>query len=201
MPLVCPRCGSYALGNAAQTADSTRCADCAQPTAANILPLFVVTGASGSGKTCVTAELRCRLPECVVLDKDLLWGRAAADQFTNNWLRIAYGVAQGGRHTLICGTMMPADFAVSEDRGLVGPIHFLNLTCSDEVRERRLRARLAWRESAGDAFIARQRRCAHWLLEHATMAYDPPMPTIDTTALEVAEVADAIARWVGRRPG
>lgn len=196
MPLVCQHCGSYALNNVERSADSTRCADCGQPTAANIFPLFVVTGASGSGKTFVIPELRCRLPECVVFDKDLLWGRAADGQFTNNWLRVAYGVAQSGRHTLICGTMMPDDFTQSEDRGLVGPIHFLNLTCSDEVRAQRLRARPAWRQSSDEAFIARHLRFARWLLANAATAFEPPMPTVDTTAMTVAEVADAIVRWV-----
>jgi hypothetical protein len=169
---------------------------CHQTTGANIFPLFVVTGASGSGKTFVIPELRCQLPECLVFDKDLLWGRAAPDQFTNNWLRIAYSVAQGGRHTVICGTLMPGDLQACEDRSLVGTIHFLNLHCADDVREQRLRERPAWRQAADEAFIARHKQFARWLLENAATAYEPPMPTVDTSQAPVSEIAGSIAEWV-----
>src|SRR4051794_19524157 len=109
MPLVCPKCGAYALDNPEHSPNSTQCAECGQATPANILPLFIVTGASGSGKSAAAGELRGRLPECVVFDSDLLWGRTAEGQYHNDWIRIAYSIAQGGRHTIICGTLMPDD--------------------------------------------------------------------------------------------
>jgi hypothetical protein len=103
MPLVCPRCASWSLDNAERQVDVLRCEACGGVVAVNILPLFVVTGASGAGKSTIAPALRSRLRECVVFDKDLIWG-ASWDQVYNNWLRIAYSIAQGGRHTVICGT-------------------------------------------------------------------------------------------------
>ena len=99
-------------------------------TPALILPLFVVTGASGSGKSTIVSELQRRLPDCVVFDNDLLWGKMGDDmyQFHNNWIRIAYAVAQGERHTVICGTIMPWDLDKAEDRRLLGTVHFVNLS-------------------------------------------------------------------------
>jgi hypothetical protein len=155
-----------------------------------------VTGTSGSGKTSVIPALRQALPECIIFDKDLLWGRCDEKQFYNNWLRIAYSIAQGGRHTVICGTIMPWDFNDCEDRGLVGTIHFLNLHCNDQVREQRLRSRPAWRESSSDAFILEHKRFAQWLLDNAATEYDPPMVTVDTSNVSIEEVAQAIAQWV-----
>ncbi len=195
MPLVCPNCGANALTLAEGCPNSTCCTECGQTTPANILPLFVVTGASGSGKTTVIPELRCRLPECVVFDKDLLWGRAAGEHFTNNWLRIAYSIAQGGRHTIICGTIMPWDIDACPDLGLVGTVHFLNLHCRDEIREQRLRERPPWRQSSPE-FINEHKQFARWLVNNASLKYDPPMPTVDTSTTPVAEVASAIAQWV-----
>lgn len=195
MPLVCPHCGAYALTNAGRRAGATACADCGSSVPANIFPLFVVTGSSGSGKTAVVPALRCRLPECVIFDKDLLWGRGAAEQLTNNWLRIAYSVAQGGRHTVLCGTIMPDDIDGCEDRGLVGAVHFLNLHCRDDVRARRLRGRPPWR-GADDDYIERHARFARWLLESAATRFDPPMPTVDTSDAPVDDVAEAIGQWV-----
>ena len=196
MPLVCPHCGAYALSNLDRRPDATRCTACQAVTPANILPLFGVTGASGSGKTTIIPALRPLLPDCVVFDKDLLWGRPATDQFTNNWLRIAYSVAQSGRYSVLCGTTMPWDVEACADRTLVGPVHYLNLHCTDTVRAARLRARPAWRGSGSDAFVAEHRAFARWLLDNAATAYDPPMVTVDTSGRPVAAVAAEVAAWV-----
>jgi adenylylsulfate kinase-like enzyme len=171
LPLICPKCGAYALNNTERKPNITKCSACGQSTPANIYPLFIVTGASGSGKSTVVAELRCQLPECVVFDSDLLWSRT--NEYHNTWLRIAYSVAQGGRYTVICGTLMPWDLYACEERSLVGTIHFLNLHCSNEVREKRLRSRPAWRQSSNDAYIEEHRRFAQWLLDNAASAYNP----------------------------
>jgi chloramphenicol 3-O-phosphotransferase len=196
MPLICPHCGAYALNNTERNPSSTTCSQCGKATPANIFPLFVVTGASGAGKTSIIPALRQLLPECIIFDKDLLWGRCDDKQFYNNWLRIAYSIAQGGRHTVICGTIMPWDLDSCEDRGLVGTIHFLNLHCSDEIREQRLRNRPAWRASSSEAFILEHKRFAQWLLDNATTMYDPPMLIVDTSKASVEEVAHAAAQWV-----
>jgi energy-coupling factor transporter ATP-binding protein EcfA2 len=196
MALVCPQCGMYTLNNNPPSLNSLHCTSCDRDIPTNILPFFVVTGASGSGKSTVLPELRRLLPEVIILDKDILWNFTASDKFNEVWLRIVYTLAQSGRHALICGTTMPWDLAKSEDRGLVGTIHFLNLHCNDTVREARLRARPEWRGSGGEAFVAEHIQFAHWLLENAATAFDPPMLTLDTTNSSPLEVARAIAEWV-----
>lgn len=181
--------------NTERSLDSTRCTECGKTIPANIFPLLVVTGASGSGKTAIVPRLRGNLSDCVVFDKDLLWGRCGDwNQFYNNWLRIAYTIAQGGRFTLIAGIIMPWDFDTCEDRNLIGTIHYLNLHCSDDVREQRLRARPSWRQSTNDWFIEEHKRVARQLLEIGA-SVDPPMQIIDTTHLSVAKTAAAAVRW------
>jgi hypothetical protein len=193
MPLICPHCGAYALMNPDRSPDFTTCSMCGERTPSNIFPLLVVTGASGSGKTVIIPYLRAKLTNLVIFDKDLLWGRCG-DQFYNNWLRIAYSLAQQGRHTLICGIVMPSDFEACEDRNLVGTIHYLNLHCSDAIREERLRSRPAWRQSGSDWFVEEHRQVAQRLLELSS-AYDPPMPTIDTSATPPDQIARSITKW------
>lgn len=199
MALVCPNCGMLSLGNAERSLDHLRCTECGQANPANILPLFVVTGASGSGKSTVLPFLRPLLPEMIVLDKDLLWGYTAGDKFHEAWLRLVYSLAQSGRHAVILGTIMPGDLAKSEHRGLVGQIHFLNLHCADAEREARLKARPEWRGSGGDAFITEHINFAHWLLDNASTAFNPPMPTVDTTGISAAQAAALIADWITAR--
>jgi len=196
MPLVCPNCGEYTLSNPERSLDSTRCNTCGMTIPTNILPLFVVTGASGSGKTAVVPGLRCRLRYCVVFDKDLLWGRCGSwEQFYNNWLRIAYSIAQGGRYTVIAGIIMPGDFDSCEDRGLIGPIYYVNLHCDDAVREQRIRTRPAWRQSNNEWFIQEQRQVAERLLAIES-SIDPPIHRIDTSERSVAATTAAVVAWI-----
>lgn len=195
MPMVCTHCGAYAMNNAERSLDHATCTACGQTTPMNVFPLFIVTGTSGAGKTVLVPELRKHLPECIIFDKDLLLA-SYGEHFYNNWLLIAHSIAQGGRHCVICGTIMPWDFENCEARELVGTLHFLNLHCNDAIREKRLRARPSWRQSSSDEFIQTHKRLAQWFLEHATTAFDPPMPTVDTSTTPVQEVARQIAQWI-----
>ncbi|PJN62512.1 hypothetical protein PAEAM_20750 [Paenibacillus sp. GM1FR] len=60
------------------------------------LPLFIVTGASGTGKTTISSLVRKQLPEFDVFDMDIIdnvdWQIAK-----ENWLRIAYNISLSGR--------------------------------------------------------------------------------------------------------
>ena len=199
MPMVCTHCGAYAMNNAERSLDHATCSECGRITPMNVFPLFVVTGTSGAGKTVLVPELRKHLPECIIFDKDLLLA-SYGEHFYNNWLLIAHSIAQGGRHCVICGTIMPDDFEQCGARELVGTIYFLNLHCNDEVREQRLRARPAWR-GCDDEFIQKHKQFARWLLDHAETDFDPPMPMVDTSDMPVEDVARRIAQWVSSTLG
>jgi hypothetical protein len=157
------------------------------------LPLFIVTGASGSGKSYVIPELRKVLPEFEIFDLDWLSPFTGDDwqKLRNIWLRVARGIAAGGRLTMLCGTMMPRDVEQCVDYSCFSKIYYLNLHCHDRIRDERLRAR-KWEES----LITEHLTFAAWLLKHADSDYDPPMPTIDTSETEPAEVALQIKDWV-----
>lgn len=160
------------------------------------LPFFIVTGASGAGKSTVVPELRRLLPDFDVFDMDLL----AADDWQQvkwNWLKIAHSIAQSGRGTVLCGTVVPENLAGAPYLPYFDGIYYLNLHCDDETRAARLRARPAYRGTT-EEFIADHANFARWLLEHAATAFDPPMPTVDTTGRTVAVVADEVAAWVRR---
>jgi hypothetical protein len=76
-------------------------------------------------------------------------------------------------------------------RKLLGPIHFCNLDCPDDVLAERLRARPSWRHSSTDASILEHQRFAAWLRTHI-------QPCWDTSVLTPAEAAEHIATWVQR---
>jgi hypothetical protein len=175
-------------------AQSIRCPQCGYVAASRILPLCIVTGASGVGKTAVVRELHRLLPEWDVFETDILHG-ADWQQVKCNWLRIAYAIAQSGRYTLLCGTLLPEQVDQCDHRPLFSRVYYLNLHCDDATRAARLRARPAWR-GCDEAFIAQHQQFAQWLLDHAATAFDSPMPTIDTTHQTPRQVAEQICAWV-----
>ena len=136
-----------------------------------IRPLFVVTGASGSGKTTIFPDLLSRMAGwCAVFDVDWLidpLGHAAKDgqvdwpSFRDTWLYIAHGVAQNGLPTLLLAPFIPQHLDGLPGREWVGEIHYLVLDCPDDERVRRIEARPRWRGLDVDA----QTEFGRWLSE------------------------------------
>jgi dephospho-CoA kinase len=157
------------------------------------VPLFIVTGSSGSGKTYVINKLRKILPDFDIFDIDNLREVGISDeqQIRNVWLRVARNIAESGRMTIICGTAMTWDIEKCVDFPYFKHVYYLNLHCDDETREKRLRER-NW----SDEMIQDYKNFAKWLIENADKEYTPPMPTVDTTVTNVAEVASQIKEWV-----
>lgn len=193
MALVCQGCGGYIQPLVDVDMQSMRCPTCDYVETQRIVPLWMVTGASGVGKTTMVAALRSLLPDWEIFDTDIIH---AADwqQHRSNWLRLAHAIAQNGRYTLLCGTMLPQDVDRCDHRAFFSKIYYLNLHCDDATRAARLSARPTWR-GCNTAFIEQHRQFAHWLLDHAAIDFDPPMPTIDTTIATPPTVAAQIRDW------
>ncbi|WP_442603115.1 AAA family ATPase [Paenibacillus sp. KN14-4R] len=156
----------------------------------NKLPLFVVTGASGTGKTTISSLVRKLLPDFDVFDLDIInnvdWQIAKA-----NWLRIAYSISLSGRGTVLCGTMIPENIETADHKDKFDRIYYMNLHCNDSVREERLKAR-GWGENS----IEDHKNFANWLVHNANTAFNPPMQITDTSELLPEEVAEQIKDWI-----
>jgi RNase adaptor protein for sRNA GlmZ degradation len=189
----CMICGPEAVLEPDPLTPILNCPQCTQSVRVPGLPLFVVTGASGAGKTTVTEPLRRLLPDCDVFEADITLRVAALglDTWRNTWLRLVHEVALNGRVTVLCGSLMPDQLESLPARKLLGPIHFCNLDCLDEVLAERLTARPSWRHSSIETAIPEHQRFAAWLRTHI-------QPCFDTGTMTPAEVAERIARWVHR---
>ncbi len=82
------------------------------------LPLFLVTGASGAGKSTVVPFLQHLLPMCDVFNMDIMLDERDWKISQHNWIRIAQNLVEQGRYTILCGTTLPEHFV--ELRGDVG---------------------------------------------------------------------------------
>lgn len=178
------------------------CPECDHPHTFYRLPLLVVTGASGTGKTTVCRRLTGAVTNVVPLEADILW-RAEFDTpddnyraFGETWLRMAKNVAQAGRPVVLFGAGLgvPQNLEPCVERRYVGAIHRLALTASDEALAARLRARPAWRGSS-EAFITDQIAFNRWFRTTGP-TLTPPIDLLDTTTPSIDETIAAVRGWI-----
>ena len=200
---VCIGCGVYRADKQVRVVDGMAavavCPACGREHPFVRRPLFVLTGASGAGKTAVSHHLTRQTSQAVVLDGDILWLEAfyAPEKwpdFFNLWLRVAKNIGQAGKPVLLAGAGLgvPDNLQSCEERRYFGDIYYLALVCDDDELARRLHARPAWRESGGEAFVASQLAFNQWFKATAT----PTMKLLDTTRATVAETAVSVHHWL-----
>ena len=203
---ICPACGEISdpsiLDAEAHTMSCTACghAHRYEP----LPPILFLTGPSGAGKSTVYRHLLGRTPEAMLIDQDLLWGMnpafddPATDYQAFRTLVLAMGMrmAANGRPVMIEGTSVPAQYERLPARPLVSSTAYLGLVCDDDVLERRLAARPAWRHFDDDriaGMVAMNRA-----LKADAATWDPPVELLDTTGRTVDETAAAVHEWIRR---
>ena len=203
---VCPGCGRYSDEKGIDPSGPFAiCRYCGHRQRFVRLPLFIVTGASGTGKTSTALRLAADTRDYVCLDGDVLW-RSEFDapedgyqRFRNLSLRIAKNVAQAGRPVVLMVGGIPEQFEACPERRYFSELHYLALVCDDEVLIGRLTARPAWRKSGFEAYIGQERRFNAWLRENGPNTL-PPMALLETTAISEEDTARRVAEWIRAAP-
>lgn len=163
------------------------------------LPMFVITGASGTGKSTVMLRLAGTVQDFVCLDSDILWCDAFNKpdddymQYRNIWLRVVKNIAQSGRPVALFGSSTPGQFERCVERRYIGEIHYLALTCDDDELERRLKARPGWRKSGEEGVLTNMKQFNRWLRENAAAT---GMTLLDTTGKNIDGTVNATIRWM-----
>lgn len=198
---VCHTCGSYAeMPDIDPAGPDVVCRDCGARRRFRRLPLFLVTGASSSGKTVIAEALVGELRECVVLEHDLLWQKQydtledGYRVFRRLWLHLAANLAQSGRPVVLIGTTLPEQNEQLPERAYFSATHYLGLVCDDDLLVQRLRSRPAWR-GINEAFVDRMVSFNRWLKENAASCA-PPLFLVDTSLGSPEAVASEVAAWV-----
>ncbi len=170
------------------------------------LPLLLVSGASGAGKSTVCQALLGRQFQVVCLDSDILWRpelNNPADNyrtFFDIWLRMCKNVGQAGRPVVLfgAGVGVPANLENCVERRYFGALHYLALTCDDGILIERLRQRPAWRQSHAPEFLSEQVRFNNWFKAQASTSR-PAIDLLDTTGVPIAETVQQVLAWVQAR--
>src|SRR5215211_7367132 len=197
---VCPRCAVERADKAIEGVYAI-CPNCGFRHRFVRLPLFILTGASGVGKSTVCLELAAKTNDVVVMDSDILW-RVEFDQpetnyreYRETWLRICKNISQGGRPVVLGGVGEPSQFEQCVERRYFSELHYLALVCDADSLESRLRSRPATRGSHNDRCINEQVVFNGWLLENAPQT-EPRMTLLDTSEFTVEETVANVERWI-----
>ena len=203
---VCPACGEYRDVKII-AGPSCVCPACGVVAPGVRRPLFILSGASGTGKTTACHTLLARGVDAVVLDSDVLWGKEfrAPSQWTryfNLWLRLAKSIGMSGRPVLLAGAGfgVPANLTQCTEYDNFRRVHILALVCDDTMLAQRLNRRPGWRGSADPGVIDEHFRFNRWYRRQpaqAAAAGGPLLKILDTTHLTTVAVAAAITHWMG----
>ena len=173
------------------------CPDCHYHQPFTYLPLFVITGASGAGKSTVTLALMGQLTNFVLLEGDIFWrgefNRPVYEysDFRNICLRAAKTINQSGRPTIISGSATPGEYEACPEFCYFDGAYYLALVCEEGELIRRLQARPSWRQSGSAESIETMIIFNRWFCEHGDQ-----VTLLDTTYLGVPETAALVKDWL-----
>jgi hypothetical protein len=203
---VCHQCGLYRADKIIDPdGPFAICPECGHRHPFLALPLMIVSGASGAGKSTVCNLLTGRVRDAVLLDSDILWRpefNKPEDNyrdFFETWLRMAKNIGQSGRPVVLfgAGIGVPSNLEGCIERRYFSGIHYLSLVCDDDRLAARLQQRPAWRQSSQQPFIEEQLRFNRWFRAYNQNGGQPPITLIDTTQSTPEETAQAVTGWIG----
>ena len=198
---VCINCGVYSVEKIIEPEGPFAvCQYCGYKHQFLQLPLFVITGASGSGKTRAYLELPRKTAQYTFIECDIFWGphfdkpEENYRSFRDHCLRVAKNISQNGKSVVLCGTALPDGYEISAERRYFSNIHYLALVCDGDVLEERLRDRSNWRNCSPE-FINAMKTFNQWIKDNAHKT-NPPMTLLDTTHLSIENTVDCIVNWL-----
>ncbi len=197
---VCAECGLYADEKEIDSSGPYAiCPHCGHRQLFRRLPLYCITGASGTGKSAACQRLVGNLTGYIVLEADLLW-RPEFNQpdnqyrdFRNTWLRVAKNIGQNGYPVVLCGSVVPEQMDACPERRYFSDIHYLALVCDDATLIARLQGRPQWRHTSSPEVIDTMLSFNQWFKNYTG---HPPIALFDTSVCTVDRTVKAIRKWI-----
>ncbi len=202
---VCFQCGMYHADKIIDPSGPFAiCPGCGYPHPFLYLPLFVVSGASGTGKSTVCNQLTGRYQESVLLDSDILWRSEFNNpkdnyrEYFETWLRVCKNISQSGRSVVLfgAGVGVPENLESCIERRYFSSIKYLTLVCSDDVLAKRLQQRPAWRGTRNSEYIEEHQRFNQWFIHYNKNENQPPITILDTTRKSLEETTQQVEVWI-----
>lgn len=161
-------------------------------------PLFIVTGASGVGKSTMCNLMMEQEETYIVMESDLLWHdmyNTPEDNYLayrRLWMRVCATISKIGMPVVLCGCAVPEQFENQPERDMFSEMHYLAVVCDDATLEHRMRNGrnihdATWLQSSLDF--------NRWLKQHAGTT-SPAIHLLDTTQTTPAQAATQADAWI-----
>lgn len=195
----CVKCGKYSVEKEiSKDGLSCICPYCGEVQLIKRQPLFVLTGASETGKTTAATQLYLNEKEYMVMDCDQLWiGEIFNDheggyrRFREVWLRLAKNMSHIGKPVVLVGCAVPEQYENCHERRYFSEVHYLALHCEADE----LLTRLEKKYGVGEDYVDASLGFNQWLKENASLT-EPNMALLEVSGLEKEDVANDIHQWI-----
>lgn len=204
MMSICPKCNRYEWDKEV-TGDKkqiVRCPHCGCEWHNTGLPLFIITGCSGVGKTTVAMELLHRNKEFIVLDADYF--QFMPSETNEDWAShiermqdISVDIMQNGRPVVWTQAGCIDRLYDTYNSRFFSDIKCLALTC--EVNELRKRM-MEGRNITSHEWLDSSAQYNNYFMTHDSIG-DVIYDKLDITNMNVEKIADYVVNWVNRYIG
>lgn len=197
MIAMCPECGNYQWDKAVE-GNSISCPKCGKRWTFRKLPLFVLTGCSGIGKTTTAREIQKNTQDIVVLDADMFYSIMPHETDEDYYAQVeqigslSKNIHQSGKSVLWAMAGNIDKISHTYHYRFFEKVYVLALVCSEKsLRERMTEGRkitdTEWIQSSVDynEYFRTHRRIGE-------MDFD----VLDTEGKTVSQVAEEVMGWV-----
>jgi predicted kinase len=198
----CTKCGKYHADKIiSDDGQNMICPNCKEQQQFKRLPLFIITGASGVGKSTLSSELYKNEVDYIVLESDILWFdffNTPEDnyrKYRETWLRLCKNISQAGKPVVLCGCSVPEQFENCIERRYFSEIYYLACVCDSDILEKRLRE---GRNVKDENWIQGSISFNQWLKDNADKT-EPNITLLDTSQKSVEEAYNFADEWIKRR--
>ncbi|MCI0711413.1 MAG: ATP-binding protein [Chloroflexi bacterium] len=195
---ICRQCGNYHTEYQFEEV-AFLCVNCGYRQEFVRLPLFVITGASGAGKSTIALHLAHRLSDFVVLEVDTFLQCAPLNidsdyrEFRDYCLRVAREVMQHGHPVVLVGSATPGQYESCLNIGFFSKIVYCALVTDNAVLAQRLEVRPDWRASSHPQQIDIMLTYNQWFKDNAAKF---GLYLVDNSTQSIEDTVGSLLNWL-----
>lgn len=194
---ICPQCGNYDWDKTV-TETEIACPNCGHRWSYKRLPLFILSGCSGVGKTTTGQALLQRETAFIVLDSDLFYSimpHETTEDYqkqTEQLLSLSRNLMQSGKPVLWTKAGCLDQLPDAYNARFFSAIYCLALTCEESVLRRRM---TEGRRITDEGWLQSSVDYNRYFQTHDHIGAQA-FETLDITGKSVTQVADCVEAWV-----
>ena len=198
----CRNCGKYHADKIiSPDGKDMICPSCNEKQPLKRMPLFIITGASGVGKSTISIELYKKETDYIVMESDILWFdffNTFEDNYRTyreTWLRVCKNISKAGKPVVLCGCSVPEQFENCVERRYFSEIHYLACVCDSDSLKKRLRQ---GRGVNDENWMEGSISFNQWLKDNADKT-EPNITLLDTSIRSIEESSEFVDKWIRER--